>query len=121
MRRLIPALLFLAACDNPVAPIPDGAVEMRSIPEFYQVWWDEVLVDTGMSADMSRVRFYFVPGGPWPTEDGKHVEGLWVKKGRRIYLSENYIFYAPTVRHEMLHEILQRPDHNHPLFSTPEY
>ena len=70
---------------------------------------------------MARIRFYIVPGGPWLNNDGTLIRGLWVKKGNRIYVSDGYDQYSPTVKHEMLHELLQRSDHDHPLFSTPEY
>jgi hypothetical protein len=68
-----------------------------------------------------RISWYLATGGPWIDNEGAMIRGLWVRRGHRIYLAEGSQGNGRVVRHEMLHEILDDPSHDHPLFDTENY
>lgn len=117
--RWVCVLLVLVACSSPTTPeIPPGAVEV-SPRAAYTNWWAEVMEESGIVRDISRVRWFSVPGDSWysPRFDAD-IEGLWVRDGR-IYIAETRRGNKNLVKHEMLHELL-RGDfaHAHPLFEV---
>jgi len=121
MRLLFLVLLLLASCDLPTsfgAEIPSGAVPMDPVPEVYSKWWRDVMRDAGIQRDVSHVRWFTVRGGMfWSERDGAMSAGRWIPDGR-IYIAEGWELNEPTVKHEMLHELLQGDsNHEHPLFA----
>lgn len=121
MRKVLLLMLLLVGCDNPFGPdVPDGAIPMEAMEPYYSTWWSEVEDDSDLAADMSRIRWFYVPGGAWPGEGGSLTRGQWVSD-HRIYLAEDYRGDRQVVKHEMLHDILGRSGHDHPLFQTNEY
>jgi hypothetical protein len=62
---------------------------------------------SGLSGDLSAVRWYVQPG-----VDTLHVPGLpdaagiWFPAGNRILLTESIVTDGPSVRHEMLHALI---------------
>jgi hypothetical protein len=108
----VAALLAAAACDLTTAPalLPDGAVSFTP-PAHYALWWDAVEACAGKEAQFSQVQWYVVPHAETFEIRGHEWAGWWWEAGNRIILAEGYRDRGLTVRHEMLHSILQRGDH----------
>ncbi len=106
------ATLAAAGCDltTAPAPLPDGAVPFAP-PAQYVTWWDDVQRCAGREARFQDVQWYVVPDAQTFRLRGREWAGWWWESGNRIILAEQYRERAKTVRHEMLHSILQRGDH----------
>lgn len=112
---LILLLILLAGCgDEPL--IPENAVPFDP-PEYYEIWWYQVENRVGLGRPERDVRWFLVPGGLFESrEEGANSAGRWVPDGR-IYIAEGWQTSDRTVKHEMLHEILQGDtEHRHPAF-----
>ena len=121
MRYLLLALLVLVACEDPFGPdIPTGVVPMEPHRLHFE-YWDQVEKDSGHTGDIARIQWFEVTGGPWRHKDGTVVRGMWVRNGHRIYLAAGHTGAPPVVKHEILHDLLGDPSHDHPLFSTAAY
>jgi hypothetical protein len=114
-RRSLPtlvALVLLAACgfdpgdDSPMTP-----------PAVYREWWAKTEACSGLRADFDRVQWSMVPGNSFPCASGK-CAGHW-EPGHRIYLAEDWTINEMVVRHEMLHDLLDRAGHPDPPFGDP--
>jgi hypothetical protein len=114
-RLLLPttlALVLLAACgfdpgdDSPMAP-----------PPVYRDWWAKTEACSGLRGDFDRVEWSVVPGSSFPCSSGK-CAGHW-EPGHRIYLAESWTTNEMVVRHEMLHDLLNRGGHPDPPFGDP--
>lgn len=92
------------------APLPDGAVPFDP-PAHYALWWSETQQCAGRGASLHDVQWFVVPDAETFRLRGKEWAGWWWASGNRIILAELYREHALTVRHEMLHAILQRGDH----------
>lgn len=107
--------LLLSGCAGESPLVPEGAVPLTP-PTIYMEWWDEVEGELGSGRDESRVRWFVVRGGLFPSRDGEPTSGRWIPDGR-IYLAEGWELDENTVKHEMLHELLRGDyEHSHPLF-----
>ena len=104
----------IAACNDLTAPFPSNAVEITP-PAPYARWWAMTESCSGLSGDMSAVHFYAVPEPLVAVGDSSYA-GYWRQKGNRIALAEPYVTDGAVVRHEMLHQLLQRGDHPRPDF-----
>lgn len=115
MRRLALLLPLLAACgDSPTAPsLPVGAIEL-SPPVFYQTWWNLTKACSGGSGSMSDVRWYRVPGVDVFDLNGQLVSGYSATSANQIVLAGNVVNDGPSVRHEMLHQLLGAGVTGHP-------
>lgn len=111
------ALLWLAGCGGGPL-IPEGAVAFDP-PANYADHWARAMRESGIERDVSRVRWFLVPGGLFATRDAREqASGRWIPDGR-IYLAEGWENDELTVLHEMLHELLRGdPNHEHPLFEV---
>jgi len=109
-------LVFAAArCSSPTDSLPARAVPM-SPPAIYETWWHEVEQCSGMTGDFAAISWYYVPGpGSFAAGSNPEIVGIWQQSHHSITLAEFVMEYAPVVRHEELHAILQRSDH------PPEY
>jgi hypothetical protein len=102
--RSVVAALSLAACgSSPSAP--EGSVQFGP-PGIYRRWYREAEACRGLPGDYDILRFYLVP------DAGNHLElgvrgaiGRWAQP-HRIYVLEGYDLDEPTLKHEMLHDIL---------------
>src|SRR6266545_1705812 len=114
-RRLAFMLPLLVACgDGPTAPaLPDSAVKFTS-PVFYQTWWNLTEACSGRSASMSKVNWYVVPGVNLFDLNGELVSRYSVATSNRIVLAGNVVGEGPSVRHEMLHQLLGAGVTGHP-------
>jgi hypothetical protein len=116
MRRLALLLPLLAACGGDVptaAPsLPFGAIGFTP-PAFYQTWWRLTEACSGRSGSMANVSWYVVPGDVFEL-DGKRVSGYSVALFNRIVLAGDVVSDGPSVRHEMLHQLLGAGVNGHP-------
>ena len=106
------ALMLVAACgfdpgdDSPMAP-----------PAVYREWWAKTEACSGLSGDFDRVEWSMVAGHSFPCASGT-CAGHW-EPGHRIYLAQDYTMSEMVVRHEMLHDLLDRAGHPDPPFGDP--
>jgi len=112
IRRLTLAIASLTlvvvawACDTPTAPLPPGAVSIDP-PSAYTWWWEQTQSCANLSASLSGVHWYIVPGASSvTTADGREAAGYWDSRTRRIVLAGAFKFLGDVVRHEMLHALL---------------
>lgn len=114
LRCLLPtlALLLLAACgfdpgdDSPMTP-----------PAVYREWWAKTEACSGLSGDFDRVRWSAVAGHSFACGSGQ-CAGHW-EPGHRIYIAGDWATNEMVVRHEMLHDLLNRSGHPDPPFGNP--
>ena len=116
MRRIFLALPLLNACDTTGPLLPPGA-ERFVAPAVYQQWWDLTEQCSGLSANLSDVLWYRVPGAAdIPLGDGSSVNGRWDAVENRIVLDGDSQFAGDLVRHEMLHALVQSAGHPRSAF-----
>jgi hypothetical protein len=121
--RLLPTLgvWFVAvSCTGlePDAP-PAGAVLMTP-PAQYAEWYASTEACAQLTGAASRIEWYVVPGvSTFETSIGEKV-GLWERVGNvsRITIAGNYADNEMVVRHEMLHDLLERAGHPPEYFVT---
>lgn len=122
-RRFLPALaLWLGAAScaglEPSAP-PDGAVPMTA-PSQYSEWYTRTEACADLAGSMGHIDWFVVPGvSTFQTDIGEKV-GLWEQVGgrSRITIAGNYAGDEMVVRHEMLHDLLERAGHPEEYFVT---
>lgn len=107
-------LVGLAACDlmGPAEPLPDRAVAFVAPPQ-YQTWWAQTEACSGRQGHLERIAWYVVPDvTEFTTPEGENV-GRWSRgsNGTQIVVAGAYLVNELVVRHEMLHALLNRPDH----------
>lgn len=116
MRRLALLLPLLAACggDVPTAPpsLPFGAIGFTP-PAFYETWWRLTEACSGRSGSMATVSWYVVPGDVFEL-NGQSVSGYSVARFNQIVLAGDVVSDGPSVRHEMLHQLLGASVDGHP-------
>ncbi len=119
-RRFLPALsiwMVAASCTGlePSGP-PAGAVVLTPPPE-YAVWYARTEACAQLQGGAHEIEWYVVPDvATFETSIGEKV-GLWEKVGHlsRITIAGDYVGNEMVVRHEMLHDLLERTGH------PPEY
>ncbi len=122
-RRLLPALaLWLGAAScaglEPSAP-PAGAV-LLTPPVEYAEWYARTESCAQLSGSADGIEWYVVPGvATFETSIGEKV-GLWEQVGgvSRITIAGDYVGNEMVVRHEMLHDLLERTGHPPEYFVT---
>ena len=106
----------LFGCLDPFAP-PIGAYRFTP-PPVYRTLWDSVEACSSLRGDFALVRWFAVPGALIPY-GGVDANGVW-KPRHNIYLSEDAAFSSAagyfTVRHEMLHDLMQGGADHSPVF-----
>ena len=119
MKRRIVAWVVagaVLACLDPFAP-PVGTSKLEP-PSLYPVLWQSVEDCSGLSGAFSRVRWFVVPESPFPCGELR-CAGLWKSK-HDVYLGATFVNDSLdryfTVRHEMLHDLLQGGYHHPPVF-----
>lgn len=122
-RRLLPVLavwLGAASCAGlePSAP-PEGAVLMTA-PAEYATWYAKTEACAEMRGALGGIEWYVVPDvATFETSIGEKV-GLWERVGNvsRITIAGDYVGNEMVVRHEMLHDLLERTGHPPEYFVT---
>ena len=113
LRKLLVPML-LVACSTPFEP-SDPFWEITP-PEIYHVWWQEVERCAGQQRDMEEVTWFTVAADSFP-EGERWLVGYWRQNAIYITESEKWSEWH-TVKHEMLHAILQDGNHPAPPFGT---
>jgi len=103
---------LLAACHSAVEPpLPPNAQAMTA-PAVYTTWWEMTEACSGLVGQLSQVRWYQVPGSETlPYQGLDNVVGYWSAASNSIVLAGQVTLDGPSVRHEMLHSLLQSPLH----------
>jgi hypothetical protein len=94
------------------ASLPIGATEIP-VSASYQDWHTKTQECSGLSGELSTIKFYVVPGvDSFPTSQGFKV-GEWTSKDgvSRIVIAGNYQRHEMVVSHELLHSLLRREGH----------
>jgi hypothetical protein len=104
-------LLLVLGCANPVAPFvpPADAVPFTPPDSLYAAWWQLDEACSGLSGDWHRITWFTVPDTAIATPKGDFW-GVWLAP-HSIYLVATHTADSALVRHEMLHDLLQRGDH----------
>ena len=122
-RRLLPVLALwqgTASCSDlgPTAP-PAGAVLMTA-PAEYATWYAKTEACAELRGALGGIEWYVVPDvATFETSIGEKV-GLWERVGNvsRITIAGDYVGNEMVVRHEMLHDLLERTGHPPEYFVT---
>jgi hypothetical protein len=112
IRRAMIALIFASgswSCDSITGPSfpADQIIATEPLPIFRE-WWKLVEACAGRTGDFTTIHWYTTRGSPLVL-DGQQYNGYWFGDGNRIVIAN--LHDGQTVRHEMLHAILQRGDH----------
>jgi hypothetical protein len=116
-------LLLCCACHDSLAPTDaaPGAVAVPVSAE-YRSWWVELEGCVGLTAPLAA-QFYLVPEGERLTDPntGREAEGLWIGHSGGpgsgdILVRARSEHREPLLKHEMLHAILYRGDHDDPAW-----
>lgn len=115
-RRFVPALaiwLVAASCTGlEPSALPDGAVPMAA-PAEYSEWYARTEACAELRGALEGIEWYVVPDvATFETDIGEKV-GLWERVGdvSRITIAGYYVENEMVVRHEMLHDLLERTGH----------
>ena len=108
---VIGAYLF-SGCVSATTPLPPGSTVFTR-PASYQLWWSMTEACSGLSADLSRITWYFTPGTSQLPGRSDDAQGLWIQNGDRIVLADSARLIGPLVRHEMLHALIGPGQHGH--------
>ena len=103
--------LFLSCGESNFEPV---APRVLDPPDEYRTWWGEVEFCIGGRADFDRVRWYEAEQLV-NLEEGTNHAGAWLPP-HSIYIRSDKLFFQAAVKHEIVHEILQRGDHDTHLF-----
>jgi len=111
----------VVSCEMPTS-LSAGATLLARPGAFVQ-WWQEVEACSGVTGDLSRVSWFQVPceagenGFPCDVTPEGLCAGEWIGPHTIELGGPNHFFpggYADdewTVKHEMLHDLLQTPEH----------
>ena len=94
------------------ADLPVGAVPMVA-PAAYAEWFSRTQACSGLEGQIQQIQWFVVPdANVFETPAGPKV-GMWEKTGgvARIIIAGNYAGHEMVVRHEMLHQLLDREGH----------
>ena len=105
------ALATSGACADSL--VPEAAEPFRP-PAIYGRWWAMTEACSGRRGDFRAIQWYRLPGSSF-SHEGDQVSGLWTSR-RQIVLAEHSILEGPTVRHEMLHELVRAGGHPRDAF-----
>jgi hypothetical protein len=113
MRRvgagLMIGLVSLAGCAwEPVGAAP------AEVPEIYRSWFAATEACSGLRGDFDRIQWFVVPGDDFACPTGRCI-GRW-EPNHHIYLAESFRLSEFAVRHEILHDLLDRSGHPSPPF-----
>ena len=116
--RRYPGLYLLlaapvGACSQPSNFEPVGAEPMDP-PAIYRVWWAEVESCAELEASFDRVDWFEAADLINTEAETTHL-GAW-KPPHKIYVQTDHRLSEPVVKHEIVHELLQRKGHDTPLF-----
>ncbi len=82
-------------------------------PAAFRVWWAKTEACSGRRADFDRIEWLVVEGPSFPCKSGQCV-GHW-ESNHRIWIAREWIDDEMVVRHEMLHDLIDKPGHPAPF------
>jgi hypothetical protein len=94
---------------------PAGEKPMDA-PAVYREWWAKTEVCSGLVGDFARVQWQVVPGHSFTCSSGA-CAGHW-EPGHEIFIAGDWTQNEMVVRHEMLHDLLNRSGHPDPPFGV---
>jgi hypothetical protein len=111
----LPLLLaaLLSCGESNFEPVAPQAIEP---PDIYRTWWTEVESCIGTQAPFEQVRWYRAEELVNRDEGTNHL-GAWLAP-HSIYMRVDALFLMPAVKHEMVHDLLQRPNHETLFFEA---
>jgi hypothetical protein len=113
---LVAMLIGQSACSEQVtSPVPANAVRFV-VPPVYSTWWLMVESCSGLNGSLSDVDWYVIPNATSIPTVGEFVGGYWDPSGNKIVLIGEVQEVGSTVRHEMLHALLQKAGHPRAYF-----
>jgi hypothetical protein len=113
---LVTTPLGLNGCDRIVDPkLPDDA-ELFTPPPVYSTWWQMTEACSGLNGSLSAVTWYKTDQVVHDVRTGEVVAGYWTAGSNRIVLTSTVMLDGGTVRHEMLHALLQKGGHQRDQF-----
>lgn len=111
MVALLTFPLGLDGCDRIVDPkLPDDA-ELFTPPPVYSTWWQMTEACSAQTGSLDAVTWYRTDREVHDARTGEVVAGYWTAGSNRIVLNGAVLMSGGTVRHEMLHALLQKGGH----------
>ena len=103
--------LLVMGCRESFSPdrVVAGAVTIDP-PSEYLRWWLDTERCSGITGAFGRIQWYVVPDAPYFTYRGERYDGYWWET-HDIVLAGEYLSDSGTVRHEMLHDLLNSGEH----------
>lgn len=98
--------MLLAACRSPF--VPAAAVPLDP-PSVYADLWQQVESCAGKTADWHRITWFAIATEQFDTPEGLAM-GRWQPQ-HIVYLSDAGQRTYKTIKHEMLHDLLQTGEH----------
>ena len=91
--------------------LPTGA-ETLPVREQYHAWWGDTEQCSGLQANFERIAWFMVPDANFIYR-GKAFDGYWWGGAgvHWVVLASPFVDDPGIVRHEMLHDLLNRGDH----------
>ena len=112
MALVVVALLPLTlACDPPTAPEVPGSAVRFDAPARYALWWRVTQACSGRTGDLGAVTWYYMRNTRTLSWQGQRVDAYWIGDPDRVVIADSMRNDGPTIRHEMLHVLLQRNGH----------
>jgi hypothetical protein len=109
--RLAVLAVSLLGCGSSTAPMDDGTQRLDA-PGIYRTWYAQVETCSGLTGDYDALVLRWTKGAITVGTDA--YSGYWKPK-HTIVIQETWIYNETLVKHEFLHDLLQRGDH------PPEY
>ena len=92
---------------------PEGDVPLNP-PPIYREWFAKTEACSGRTGDFDRLNWSVIEGHSFPCSSGE-CAGHW-RTSHHIFLAGDWVMDEMVVRHEMLHDILDRTGHPDPPF-----
>lgn len=106
-------MLFALACGNLTGPsFSSTNLEPLEPPLIYRTWYNEVRYCLNIRRDYDAIEWYVADE---LILRGDEKGGVW-RRPNRIALLKRLVYHKPTVKHEMIHYIRQKGDHEFIIF-----
>jgi len=117
-RRSTPRLLWAAGLLLALTGCgfdPEGDVPLDP-PAIYREWFAKTEACSGRTGNFDRLRWSVIEGYSFPCSSGQ-CAGHW-RTNHHIFLAGDWVMDEMVVRHEMLHDLLERTGHPDPPFGV---
>ena len=92
---------------------PEGDMPLDP-PPIYREWFAKTEACSGRTGNFDRLSWSVIDGYSFPCSSGE-CAGHW-RTNHHIFLAGDWVMDEMVVRHEMLHDILERTGHPDPPF-----